>query len=133
MTDSGSVWCMVLNHQFGYEEGVNPGHFYTALSRANTLGDDDVNQLAIYFARIIHQLLVTLIGRRCSKYINVKRRYFWIDRIVSRGRLHKDLPTVSDVVDLTNWVQDVVLCTRNKKCWNKTQITSRDYYFIRYG
>jgi hypothetical protein len=67
----------------------------------------------IYFAGLIHQLLVTMIGRRCSKYINVKRRYFWIDRNVSRKRLHKDLLTAHKLDSRCSNVLSIVPVIKN--------------------
>ena len=43
-------------------------------------------------------------GKLRSKYINIKRRQFWIDRINSHGQLQQVLPSTTEVAQLTTWV-----------------------------
>jgi len=79
------------------------------LSRATTLGNGDVNKSAIYFTgknasighytNLVYKCLPS--GKIRSKYVNIKRRQFWIDRINSHGRLQQVLPSTTEVAELT--------------------------------
>ena len=71
-------------------EGKFLGLFYTAVSRATTLGDDDCLNSALYFTgECVNEDRIRSIGKKTHSqddYLNVQRRSIWVQHL--RDHLH---------------------------------------------
>ena len=88
--------CIICDPDARNAEAISPGLFYTAVSRATTLGDADGLNSAIYFtgehltkARI-QQL--TKKKHHDEEYIKVTRRKKWVQHLHANTYTPKQLP-----------------------------------------
>ena len=88
-------------------EGKALGLFYTTLSRATTLGDDDGLNSAIYFTgKEFREDRVRLLGKKkngTDNYLNVKRRDIWVAHLETNTR--KNTMTEEQLRTLANWAE----------------------------
>ena len=86
-------------------EGKFLGLFYTAVSRATTLGDDDGLNSALYFTgECVKEDRIRSIGKKIrsqDNYLNVERRAIWVQHL--RDHLHKSPLTHTQKANLFNW------------------------------
>ena len=75
-------------------EGTSLGLFYTATSRATTLGDDDGMNSAIYFSgnqfKEKHIRGLTKLKNSDQDFIMAKKRQKWVEFLQRRERMSKD-------------------------------------------
>ncbi|GFH49544.1 ATP-dependent DNA helicase PIF1-like [Chaetoceros tenuissimus] len=130
-----AVPIMVFNPGKTSFEGRNPGLLYTGISRATSLGANDVNRSAIYFncsnkgelytrVRDIHykrkrnntnkqksneaQMLDQQYPEPMltnEKYTKVKKRKYWTDYLDEQEKLTNISSTVTARKDINNWLQ----------------------------
>lgn len=100
--------CIICDPDVKQSEVRATGLFYTALSRATTLGDDNGLNSAIYFigsnitrARIQE---VTMKSTKNEEYISVTRRRAWINHLMQNTVIptSADFDRVHDTFEWTN-------------------------------
>jgi hypothetical protein len=89
-------------------EGRATGLFYTAISRATTLGDPNGLNSAIYFTgpnltrdRIVH---LTMKSNTFKQLENVKRRQYWVD-ILASNTIQPSSPADPFTLEIIGWLE----------------------------
>jgi hypothetical protein len=98
--------CIVCDPDKSEVEGRAVGLFYTAISRATTLGGNDGIGSAIYFTgKDFNEVRIRMIGRKKhtdEEMLNVQRRRVWVERI----KLYTTKGTLSEKKKkcISNWM-----------------------------
>jgi ATP-dependent exoDNAse (exonuclease V) alpha subunit len=98
--------CIVCDPDKNEVEGRAVGLFYTAISRATTLGSQDGIGSAIYFTgKDFNELRIRMIGRKKhtdEEMLNIKRRRVWVERI--KLYTTKNTLTTNQKQFISNWM-----------------------------
>lgn len=101
--------CIICDPDIKASEVRATGLFYTALSRATTLGDDDGLNSAIYFTgnNITRDRIqnVTMKANKNEEYINVTRRRQWMNHLKKNAVKFKT-NTTQKMKQVFKWTQN---------------------------
>lgn len=116
--------CIVCDPDNGSYEGKASGLFYTALSRATTLGDPRGLHSAIYFTGAsFNKDRITKIGEyappNSGKMKNFVKREKWVEHIARNTR--PNTLTGSEMKDITAW------CKKRKVTYDQLYSRTKEY------